>query len=127
MIKIDRVTAWSISNMGFTCRESLETKKLVLSDPDRKKRLEECACVFCYYENHMTTQAHTSRECSLCGELIQWGNGNTPNLCLPCAKKNKLCRWHVCDLDFKERRKEPVSSKPITPPEQKQFRPISDE
>ncbi len=114
MMKLTNISAIGISNMGWSCKESLESYKKVISDPDRAERLKVCECVFCYYQSVMTTQGYTSRECAICGETFSWGNGDTPNLCLPCAKTNKLCRYHICDLDFKERRKDVTKPKDLT-------------
>jgi hypothetical protein len=107
--KIDLV---SICNRTYTQKTYFESYvdrgQKMFYDADRKARLEECCCVMCYVPygaGRIGGCAMTSVECAFCDTVKMFGSTCTDVLCVPCAKKNGLCKHCGADIDLKQRRK----------------------
>lgn len=69
------------------------------TDPERKRRMEECLCVVCYYRmDELGGAAITHRTCGKCGIDQVYSSTNTDVLCLDCAKKLALCKHCGADI-----------------------------
>lgn len=78
----------------------------VETDPQKDDRTSKHFCKYCYYKRALAGQAFTNRQCAMCPTDIVWGNTNVPILCVPCAKKLKLCAQCGGDIDGKNRQKD---------------------
>ncbi len=76
-------------------------------DPEHDKRTGEQLCRTCYYMRRhvLAGQAITDTVCRFCDEEMQFNSTYTDALCLPCAKKYRLCKHCVADIEFRVRKK----------------------
>ncbi len=74
-------------------------------DAERKTRQDKGLCPYCYYARGMRIggAAMTFRACGLCQSEQTYGSTVTDALCLPCAKKERLCKHCGGDLDAQPR------------------------
>lgn len=88
-------------------QEIIESAKQAEADSDRKKRLEGRLCKHCYYlrGDIIACSAMTTAKCQICEKEMLFGSTHTDKICTDCAKKHKLCRQCLSDIDFKTRRK----------------------
>ena len=77
-----------------------------LTDPDKKKRLERCRCLACFYSGpSLSGQAFTEWNCRVClKDQSMWPNTNPPLSCEDCAKKFKICLICGADLHLRVKR-----------------------
>lgn len=83
----------------------LKMAEKLTNDPDRERRMERYTCVSCFYIPRMGGAAVTFQPCACCGQKQGYGSTNTDALCLECAKKHKLCKHCMGDIDLRERRR----------------------
>lgn len=72
-------------------------------DPDRKKRLKDWKCPFCYYcrNDRIAGQAFTKFACASCGCENWHCNTAVPKLCTQCAAVNCACQECGGDVEFR--------------------------
>jgi len=87
--------------------EKIESSKKAEIDSDRKNRLKERLCKYCYYLRGevIACAAMTTTTCQICGKEMLFGSTHTDKVCTDCAKNHKLCKQCLADVDFKTRRK----------------------
>lgn len=74
-------------------------------DPNKKERLEKHECVFCFYSDRVGAAAMTKKDCIYCGKTEMYGNSNTNDVCIECAKRYELCVHCGSDIKMRTRRK----------------------
>lgn len=106
------ITIDQVRYATFRAKERIDlltTRALrALTDPDEKKRLEQCHCLCCFYARgpQIAGQAFTQWKCLDCEtEQPAWHNTAHPRLCLDCGKKNGLCVECLADLELRPRTK----------------------
>lgn len=94
-------THWKIESKDSIIKFSLN----LVNDPDKKNRLAAQLCAYCYYKDGgFAGQAFTTKKCEICEEPQTYSSTDTDDLCLPCAKENKLCKHCNSHLDLKIKR-----------------------
>lgn len=79
----------------------------IKEDVNKKDRLSKSTCLVCYYDRRgiMVTNASVTTNCRSCNKKITFGNSNTDEVCLECAKEHKLCVHCGSDIEYKQRKK----------------------
>jgi len=87
--------------------DRIERAKKAEEDSDRKNRLKNHMCKYCYYLRGevIAGAAFTSTSCTICAKDMMFSSTHTDGICTDCAKKHKLCIECLSDIDFKTRRK----------------------
>ena len=87
--------------------DSIDRSKKAEDDSERKTRLKNNLCKYCYYlrGDVIAGTAFTSTTCSICAKEMMFCSTNTNGICTDCAKERKLCVSCLSDIDFKKRRK----------------------
>lgn len=101
----------SFKNWGKSdfVKNTLELAKNLQEDFDKKERLSQSECLVCFYKKGgLATNACVNTNCRSCNKEIWFGNSDTDELCINCAKKYKLCKACGSDLEYKERRKQRI-------------------
>lgn len=87
-----------------------EIKKLeeAKKDSRKKERLEKHECKTCFYiiSSRIGAAVCTTRPCAICETEMDFCNSNTDCLCVDCARKHKLCKHCMADIELRSRRKE---------------------
>ena len=106
-VKIDQVSMMRATDFSKQyCDDTVARALKVLSDPDKKQRLEKSLCIGCWYLSSWIGGASmTEQPCGWCGEPQMYGSTCTDVLCLKCAKKKELCKHCGADISFRPRRK----------------------
>jgi len=98
----------SFKNWGKSdyVKQTIELAENLQKDPDKKERLKASECIVCWYRGGgMVTNACVHTSCKSCNKELWFGNSNTDEICIDCAKEHKLCKHCGADLEYKERRK----------------------
>lgn len=107
--KIDKVSIYRATDTANQ-RTSELRMKLADFDEDAKKseRVEQSFCKHCFYiyGTRIGGAKITSRDCGICHTPQTYSSTATDPLCLPCAKKNNLCKRCGGDINMKHIRKE---------------------
>jgi hypothetical protein len=77
------------------------------NDSERKNRLKSNLCKYCYYlrGSVIAGQAITTSPCKICTEEMIFSSTDTDKICTGCAKKHKICKQCMADIDYNKRRK----------------------
>ena len=72
-----------------------------------KDRLKNRLCMSCYYlqETIFACTEITQSNCKICDKEMIFGTSLITPICDECAKKYRLCKQCMCDINFKKRRK----------------------
>ena len=87
--------------------EKIDSAKKADEDSDRKKRLDQKLCKYCYYLQGevIAGAAMTTSLCQICEKETLFGSTYIDKICTDCAKSHKLCKHCLSDIDYKKRRK----------------------
>jgi len=77
-----------------------------MTDPRKKKRLENCECKTCFYfrSGRIGGAAMTSANCGACNKDIMYSSTNVDQVCKPCGIKHELCVRCGGDVHMRPRR-----------------------
>jgi len=101
--KIQEETFWKNKNTI----KYIEAASKAEQDSERKNRLKHKLCKYCYYLRGpiLAGAAFTATTCRICNMIMTFSSTHTDNICMNCAKKHKLCKQCLSDIDYKKRRK----------------------
>ena len=87
--------------------DRIERAQKADQDSERKERLKQSLCKYCFYLQGevIAGAAITKTNCVICEDVLTFGSTSTDKICTKCAKKYRLCRHCLSDIDFKTRRK----------------------
>ena len=86
----------------------LKMAEKILSDEDKKERLDKCLCKSCFYVRNMRMggASMTTRPCGVCEDEMQFSSTATDAICPSCASVNNLCKQCGANMDLKNIRSE---------------------
>jgi len=87
--------------------EFINAAKDAEQDSENEDRLLKKLCLYCYYlrKNTFAGAAITHNNCYICTKEMIFSSTDTDLICAECAKKHKLCKKCLSDIEFKPRRK----------------------
>lgn len=94
---------WATNRAKDWCEDYPAKALAMLTDSDKKKRIERQECKSCFYLNtgRIGGAAITQKPCDLCGVEMCFGSTCTDRICNQCSKENELCAFCGGDIHMR--------------------------